>query len=309
MKDRKIERSKQKYILFNNKIKKFYVKHEISPRLHRKTQSNLTNIITSEKDVDYTECSYGNAAGLMMKRKNIEKTVGTILYCHGGGYNTGDLSYCKILGSKLAKVSNMNVIAFLYPLTPENPYPSQLLHAMKVYREIAEEFGEITAIVGDSAGGHLALGMLQKIRNSDMPMPKKAIFMSPWTDLTLSGESYVTKKNVDVSLTPLYMEFIRKCFCKMEKYESPLISPLFADFSGFPKTLIQVGTDEILLDDSVRLSENMKKFGVEVEFEVYEGVGHVFQMFPEKVMPQEGEAMVAISDFLLNQEKSIVKSL
>lgn len=294
------DKRKEKYISFNRKVKRFYITHDISPRFYRSTQSKITNILTSEKDVDYIECNYGGAVCLFIKKKDVEIAKGTMLYCHGGGYNTGDLEYCKILGGKLAKVSKMNVISFLYPLTPENPYPTQLLTAVKVYKDVLLEFGEIDVIAGDSAGGHLALSLVQKIKNTDISMPKKLILMSPWTDLTLSGESYKTKKDVDVSLTPEYMEYIRKCFCKTNDYKSPLISPVFANFTNFPKTLIQVGTDEILLWDSLMLFDNMRKYNVNVKIDIHEKAGHVFQMFPEKVMPQEAKAMIEIEKFLLN---------
>lgn len=128
----------------------------------------------------------------------------------------------------------------------------------------------------------MALALVHKLKEEKRMLPKALVLFSPWTDMTCSGESFLGRKAFDPVLTPEYMYQIRADYVKDEDYESPYVSPLFGDFSDFPPTLIQVGENEILYSDALRLRDEMAKQKVTVQFEEYDKMWHVFQMSPIK---------------------------
>lgn len=222
-----------------------------------------------------------------------------ILYCHGGGYNTGGFKYARTVTGKLAETSLMNVLAFDYRLAPEYPYPCANEDALKVweYLENIGFRGSHVIIAGDSAGGNLALALTLKLKELGKDMPAGLVLFSPWTDLTLEGVSHVERLDMDPILTEEYIENAVKDYVGDEDTMNPFISPLFGDFEGFPPTLIQVGDHEILLSDSEDLAACMNAYGVDVKFELYEGMWHVFQMSPLKAAI---EAMEHVGKFIFN---------
>jgi len=223
-----------------------------------------------------------------------------ILYCHGGGYNSGDLSYSRILASKLAHATGYEVMSFEYRLAPEDPYPAAIEDAVKAWNHLAYlGYGAHDVIVaGDSAGGNLALVLCQKLREAGRQLPMALVLMSPWTDMTASGRSYTEREKVDPILSTKYILSVRQEYAPhhQDRLAEPSLSPLFGDLSGFPPTLIQVGDHEILLSDSVRLRDRMMHTGVPCRLEVWRGMWHDFQMFP---MPKADRAMKNVGRFLL----------
>ena len=222
-----------------------------------------------------------------------------ILYCHGGGYNTGSFMYARTVTGKLAETTLMKVLAFDYRLAPEYKYPCAIDDALKVweYLENIGYRGEDIIIAGDSAGGNLALSLTLKLKELEKDMPAGLVLFSPWTDLTLEGVSHLERVDMDPILTEEYIEKAVEDYAGNEDTKNPFISPLFGDFEGFPPTLIQVGDHEILLSDSEDLAACMNACGVDVKFELYEGMWHVFQMSPLKAAV---EAMEHVGEFTFN---------
>lgn len=238
-----------------------------------------------------------------------------ILYCHGGGYTCGSLKYARIIASKLATNAGMAVMSFAYRLAPENPYPAALEDALTVWNYIMMlGYGAREVIlVGDSAGGNLALELALKLKSQGRLLPKGIVLMSPWTDMTMSGESYEKCKEADPILTKEYIATARYSFVGLNNkfnddkikdfkiqdsgfdYGDPKYSPLFADFSDFPPFLIQVGSNEILKSDSYGLYEKLINDSVTVTLEEYEDAWHVFQMMP---FGKTIKAMESISKFI-----------
>lgn len=210
------------------------------------------------------------------------ETTGTILYLHGGAYVVGSITTHRMLAADLAKYSNARVLLIDYRLAPEDPFPAGLEDAITAYQWLLESGtpAEEILIAGDSAGGGLALAALLKLRDEGLPLPAGGILLSPWTDLTMSGDSIKSKTQKDFILDADHLSRMAKLYAGEADLRHPHISPLFADLRGLPPLLIQVGTDEILLDDSVRLAESAEKAGVDVQLEVYEEMFHVFHMFP-----------------------------
>ena len=223
-----------------------------------------------------------------------------ILYCHGGGYTSGNLGYSRPIASKLAAVTGYEVLSFEYRLAPEHPYPAAVEDVIRAWDHLMYlGYGARDIVVaGDSAGGNLALVLTHRLKAMGRRLPAALILMSPWTDMTASGRSYQERAELDPSLTLEYIQAVRGAYAHGEDWTSPYLSPLFGDFSGFPPVLIQAGTHEILLSDSVRLRDRLVAAGIPCRLEVWNGMWHVFQMFPIK---RSNEAMESIGRFLLEQ--------
>ncbi len=221
-----------------------------------------------------------------------------ILYCHGGGYTSGTLGYSRILASKLAHVTGYPVLTFEYRLAPEHPYPAAVEDAVRAWDHLMYQgLGARDVVVaGDSAGGNLALVLTHLLKGESRRLPRALILLSPWTDMTASGRSYREREDLDPVLTLNYIYAVRDAYARGRDLSDFRLSPLFGDLNGFPPTLIQAGTNELLLSDSVRLRDRLVQANVPCKLEVWTDLWHVFQMFP---MKKAGEAMESIGRFLL----------
>ncbi|MCR5108162.1 MAG: alpha/beta hydrolase [Lachnospiraceae bacterium] len=206
-----------------------------------------------------------------------------ILYCHGGGYTCGSINYARVLSSKLCIHTGLTVFSFEYRLSPENPYPAAIDDAMTVWDHLMYlGYGAKDIIIcGDSAGGNLALEICSRLRSENRILPRAMALMSPWTDMTMSGDSYDECKDIDPILTAEYIKACRGAYAGSHvDFSLPQFSPLYEDFDGYPPVLVQVGSNEILKSDSERLVERLKKSDVRALLEVYEDGWHVFQQMP-----------------------------
>jgi acetyl esterase/lipase len=220
-----------------------------------------------------------------------------ILYCHGGGYTSGNLGYSRPLASKLSQATGWETLCFEYRLAPEHPYPAAVEDALKAWDYLMYQgYGarDVT-VAGDSAGGNLALVLLQRLKATGRQLPGHLVLLSPWTDMTASGASYTQRAQLDPSITKEYIYAVRKAYAGKEPLDSPMLSPLFGDFTGFPPTLVQVGGCELLYSDAEQLQKRMAQAGVFCRLEEWEEMWHVFQMYPIK---RAGEAMDHIRAFL-----------
>ena len=251
---------------------------------HRQSQDRIGALLGTEKAVEYIPVDVEGMSGewVRVKRAHMKKYV--ILYCHGGGYSTGSSLYARTLTTKLAMSTSMDVLCFDYRLAPEHPYPAALEDAMKAwnYLMLLGYGARDVMIAGDSAGGNLALALVHKLKSEKRLLPRGLVLMSPWTDLTASGQSYQTRKEVDPVLDAEYIGQMIHNYAEGQDLKNPFVSPLFGDFADFPSTYIQVGSNEILLEDSVMLHKKMIKANVPVRMDVFEGMWHVFQMSPFK---------------------------
>ncbi len=221
-----------------------------------------------------------------------------ILYFHGGAYMAGSIASTRPLAVDFAQATGRNVLSFEYRLAPEDPYPAALEDAMEVYRYLLS-LGlspERIAFVGDSAGGGLEMATALKAREEGVPLPAAIMALSPWTDLTLSDESYIENKSVDPLLERRKLLRAVMYYAYGKNLMDPFISPVFADFTGFPPTLIHVGTHEVLLGDSRKLHAAMKRDKVDVQLSEWEGMWHVFQVFDT---PESHAAIEGIAEFIL----------
>lgn len=266
---------------------------------HRQSQDQFGTIFAMGRDVDYKDVDIDGMHGewVSVERTHMKKYV--ILYCHGGGFSTGSSLYGRTLTTKLAKSTSMDVLSFDYRLAPEYPYPAAVEDALKAWDYLMlMGYGARDVIVaGDSAGGNLALVLVHQLKKQGRLLPRGLVLLSPWTDLTSSGESFTEKAAIDPVLDEEYIRNIIEAYAGNEDLTSQFISPLFGDFTGFPPTCIQVGENEILLSDSQRLHKKMIEANVPVHMEVFEGMWHVFQMSPFKTAY---EAMDTCAEFIFD---------
>jgi acetyl esterase/lipase len=222
-----------------------------------------------------------------------------ILYFHGGVYVIGTAVATVPLVSDLVRRTGAKAITLDYRLAPEHPYPAAVEDARAAYEGLLAQGiapGQI-ALAGESAGGGLAVATLLALREADVPLPSCAYLMSPYVDLTLSGESLAEKRELDPLLTPDGLRARVPDYVGGADASDPFISPIFGDLRGLPPLLIQVGSHEVLLSDALRLAERAAMSDVAVTLDVTPGVPHVFQAYAG-LLDEAGAALDRASDFL-----------
>lgn len=264
----------------------------------RRSQELLGNLTAPMAGMDWEPFDLEGIPAAWMRLKRPHRRRHAILYCHGGGYTSGNLGYSKVLASKLTNVTGYDVLTFEYRLAPEHPYPAAVEDAMSAWDYLMRlGYGARDVVLaGDSAGGNLALVLGHRLREQRRMLPAALLLMSPWTDMTASGPSYTQRADIDPMLTNNYIAAVRAAYARGNDLRSPELSPLFGDFTGFPPTLIQVGTHEILFSDAERLQQAMEQAGCVCRLDVWEDMWHVFQMFPTR---KAAAAMAEMGRFLL----------
>ena len=225
-----------------------------------------------------------------------------IFYLHGGAYAIGTAGSSVGLASDLARRAGARLVTIDYRLAPEHPHPAAIDDAVAAYRGLLDSgvAASAIAIAGESAGAGLAAATLVALKHAGLPQPSGAVLMSPWADLTLSGDTISAKAAVDPALSPEGLRRRAIDYVADGDRTADLVSPIFADLTGLPPLLIQAGSHEILLDDATRLAARAAAADVAVTLEVTPGVPHVFQGFA--AMLDEGNAaLTSAGQFLRAQ--------
>lgn len=274
------------------------VEHEDIEK-QRASKDHLGKLLRRNTDMNYEDIDVDGiqVEWVSVKRSHMKKYI--LLYCHGGGYNTGSLTYARSITNKLATSTSMDVLSFNYRLAPEHPYPCALIDALKIWDYLMYlGYGARDVIIaGDSAGGNLALALTLKLKEQHRILPRGLVLFSPWTDLTRSGRSHQTHCDIDPILTEAYLTQAIQDYASEQDLQNPLISPLYGDFTDFPPVLIQAGSNGILLSDSLELHKQLVRHHVGARITVYQGMWHVFQMSPFKTAY---EAMDQAAEFIFD---------
>lgn len=221
-----------------------------------------------------------------------------VLYLHGGGYTVGSAATHKSITSQLAARARCQVLVPEYRLAPEHPYPAALDDALAAYRSLLDRFDpSCIAVTGDSAGGGLALSTVLALRRAGLPSPASLILLSPWADLSLSGDSMDTRDAVDPMLGRTWLQRAGDAYRGTLDATDARVSPLFDQLDGLPPLLIQVGSDEVLLSDSQRLAQRVAALGREVHLQVEDGYWHDFQLYAG-VLHAADAALERVAGFL-----------
>jgi epsilon-lactone hydrolase len=225
-----------------------------------------------------------------------------ILYLHGGGFVTGSSSLYRHLTWRLATAGRARLLSVDYRLAPEHPFPAALEDAVAAYRWLLADGADSRriAVMGDSAGGNLAFALLLKARDEGLPLPAAAVGLSPWLDLALESPSFRLNAEADPMLNADEAQSLVEYYLAGADPRMPYASPVYGDPAGLPASLLQVGSDEIVRDDSVRMAEKLRAAGCHVELEVWPRMPHVWHLFAP-VLPEARQAIEHIGTFLQNR--------
>ncbi len=267
--------------------------------LLRHSMSLSAKLLKVNPDVIIRSCTLGHSPAEQFNPLKHRVSGQVILHVHGGAFFLGGLSSHRALASQLATRTGATVYTVDYPLSPEHHYPHAMLAVKDAFMDLIQQGYAARDIIisGDSCGGNLALAAVLALRDAGQPVPVAMILMSPFLDLTLSGDSIRLNQSLDAMLNSAFLQ--RGIDYYVGEYEPahPLVSPLFADLSNLPPTLVQVGSKEILLDDSKRFKDLAESAGSKVELNIYPGMWHVFQLFSQWAKPAE-DSLTEIAEFI-----------
>ncbi len=269
-----IRPNKLLYNLFRPSAK--FVRYYVHP------QAWIGGLIFSSFGIRVKRDNFSGIPGaIFTPRKNVN-TKSIIVYLHGGGYCFGSsLTTHKVGLTKLAKQTRLVCYSVDYRLAPEHQYPAALDDAVIAWKHIVSQHPNCNIILaGDSAGGGLSLALMMYLRDNNEFLPDGLVLFSPWTDLTCSGETYLSKAKYD----PMFTTHMPKDSAKnyvpedVEKTE-PYVSPLHGNYTNLPRTLVLVGENEILLDDSRLFAQKAKESGVDIEIDIWPSMFHDWWLF------------------------------
>jgi len=220
-----------------------------------------------------------------------------VVYIHGGGYVTGDPISETSYPTEFMKLLGAKGISIRYRLAPENPFPAALDDVIKVYKEIIKTTAPTKVIlIGCSAGGGLTVTTCLKIKELNIPQPRAIVLLSAWVDLLGKLPSYKNNSAIDALLDYDSITDVAYLYAK-DDLDNPLLNPLTADLADFPETFAQVGTHEMLLDDSVYLTKRLTAYGIENKLDVFPGGFHSFQLFNNHIKESQDSIVNAV-DFI-----------
>ena len=251
------------------------------------------------KDVNCKPVIAGSVPAEWITTPNSESQK-VVLYLHGGGYVAGSIASYRDLVARISSVSKARILILEYRLAPEFPFPNALEDSVAAYKWLVstENINPNNIIIaGDSAGGGLTLATAIKLRNEGFPLPIAIVCLSPWTDLAGTGESLKTNGEIDPFISLEMFEICARTYLETTDPCNHLASPLYADLQGLPPLLIQVGTSEVLLDDSIRFAERAKTAGVDVRLKIWKDMIHIFAIFAI-FTPESRQAIEQIGEFM-----------
>lgn len=301
-------RTKTFNFLMRSLVKPAVTRSTLSAERFRKIQAldqKYAHKLSLPKDVIEKTSLLNNVPGITIsKDKRYQTEDGIILYLHGGGYLFGSPHGYKRLTWPIAKQCDMPMVLIDYRMAPDHVYPAALEDSIAAYKALIDQGYSNVFIMGDSAGGNLTLATLLKLRELALPAPCAAVVISPWTDLSMSGESavYNAKKDPYIPGGPQQIE-AAKLYAGETPLDDPMLSPAFADYNGITTPLkITVGEPEVLLDDAKRVAEAAIKGGVKVDFKVWPDMAHVFPLF--SILPEGRACAKEIVAFVLAHKTS-----
>tara|TARA_Y100000766_G_scaffold34596_2_gene24377 strand:+ start:5887 stop:6762 length:876 start_codon:yes stop_codon:yes gene_type:complete len=269
-----IRPNKLLYNLFRPSAK--FVRYYVHP------QSWIGGLIFSSFGIKVKRDNFSGIPGAIFTPSKNVNTKSIIVYLHGGGYCFGSsLTTHKVGLTRLAKQTRLVCYSVDYRLAPEHQYPAALDDALIAWNHIVSQNPNCNIILaGDSAGGGLSLALMMYLRDNNKRLPDGLVLFSPWTDLTCSGETYQTKAKYDPMFTTnMPKDSANNYVPEGVKKTDPYISPLYGSFSNLPRTLILVGENEILLDDSRIFAQKAKESGVDIEIDIWPNMFHDWWLF------------------------------
>ncbi|MEM8536073.1 MAG: alpha/beta hydrolase [Chloroflexota bacterium] len=265
----------------------------------RRQWEEASSLVELPPEIQVDAIDVGGIPAEWITSKDIH-TNKVLLYFHGGGYSLGSCITHRYLASRLVQATQVRVLTLDYRLAPQHPFPAAVDDATQSYHWLLNQgiAADTIYIGGDSAGGGLAMATLVKLRDEGVALPHAAILISPWLDLAMTGNSITTCANLDPMVSHDGLHEMAQLYLGESDPTTPLASPIYADLQGLPSLLIQVGSDEVLLDDSTRLAAKAKNAGVPVQLEVWDGMWHVWHGWANVGLPEADEAFEQIGRFV-----------
>lgn len=219
-----------------------------------------------------------------------------LVYAYGGGFVSGSTHEDQIIAAPLSKFSAARVVMVEYALAPECPYPAAREAMRRVYQALAAAHGAKRLVVGgESAGGNLALGLLQQLRDDGLEQPRCAVLLSPWCDLSNQGDSHAFNEGRDPSLNNAWVDIASAWYAADTAVDDPGVSPLCGDLQGLPPIMITSATRDLLLSQCLRLARRLRAAGVDCDLRVWEGLWHVFEFYP---VPEADRSLAEMAAFI-----------
>ncbi len=262
-----------------------------SPEVQRRFIRGIARIQRMPATVQVEECRFGAASGLLLRPEGA-RADRHVLYFHSGAYSVGSPGANAVGCAWLARAAGCPVFVPDYRLAPEHPYPAAPDDAERAWDGLCDSGlgAESIAVAGGSAGGGLALALALRLRDQQRPLPASLTLFAPWTDLALEGESIRRNRHSEPMLSREWLESCAGFYAAEHALKNPEISPLHADHKGLPAMQIQVGGDDLLLDDARRLHKAATASGVDARIDVFAEMFHEFQMMPDLV-PEGARAL------------------
>ena len=250
------------------------------------------------KDVSYEPVDAGGVPAEWIATPGV-LTERVIYYLHGGGYVIGSINTHREMVSRLSRAASARVLIIDYRLAPENPFPAAVDDSIAAYRWLLSVGVDPARLVigGESAGGALTAATLVALRDAGEPLPAAGICLSPWVDLEGLGESVVTNAETDPLVNRDIGQIWAKAYLRDTDPRTPLAAPLYADLTGLPPLLIQVGTAEIGLDEARHLADRARAAGVDATLEPWEDMIHMWHFFAA-ILREGQEAIDRIGEFI-----------
>ncbi|HSK73286.1 MAG TPA: alpha/beta hydrolase [Pyrinomonadaceae bacterium] len=238
-----------------------------------------------------------NVRGEWLETEQTEQ--GAIFYIHGGGYVSCSAKTHRPITATLARLTRFRVFSLEYRLAPEDRFPAALDDAFAAYNWLLEQniSPSKIALAGDSAGGGLVLALLLRLRDSKLPLPACAVCFSAWTDLAGTGESIRTNGDRDDMFYPENIPEFAAAYLGETPAENPFASPVFGDYKNLPPILFQVGSTEVLLDDSRRIHQKIQEAGGISEIEIFDDIFHAWQM-GAGILPEARDSLSKAAEFI-----------
>lgn len=264
----------------------------------RARMDRLSEFFPPVEGTDIEPAALGGVKGEWLRPRHARRDA-VLLYLHGGGYVVGSSRSHRHLAAAIGAAGGMSVFSADYRLAPEHPFPAAVDDGVAAYKALLDSgiAANRIAIAGDSAGGGLTLATLLAARDRGLPMPACAVAISPWADLAQSGDAYRTRAGRDPIITKDGLDQMAAAYLGGADAKTPLASPAYADFKGLPPLLIQVGSEEALHSDAEAVKARAEDANVEVSFESWAGMVHVWHAF-HPILSEGRDAVARIGSYL-----------
>ncbi|EOC1316773.1 alpha/beta hydrolase [Cronobacter turicensis] len=280
-------------------VEKLYGQSEAGwPEVRAHYMQGLEKIFPAIDGISYKTITLGDAPA-MLSEPHEQAGHRVVLYLHGGGYVHGGVEAYRGLTGRIAAGLNARVYTPDYRQAPEFPFPAPIDDVFSAYRALLNSgvHPENLALVGDSAGGAMVVTVMRKARDAGLPLPTGGVAISPWADLTHSGASATTRDGIDPLCSADFLNVLARCFLAGELPTHPDASPVYANVQGLAPMLIQIGENEVMLSDAIRLASNLGEARVRTTLEVWPGMFHVWHLLAGN-LPQADQALQNAIRFL-----------